>query len=155
MGQLVTNKIFSVHFLTDSVSFEEKISKKCNFKNVIGSVGHHLYYINWSSAPYPFYIQTFQENPFTTLGISRHFKINFNWASGSLTTYFPFILSLSALIVKKQKFKKKKFKTINWVSGSPPILYKLVLGPIPILHTNVHENPLTTFGITDILKLFN
>ena len=32
------------------------------------------------------------------------------------------------------------------------MLYKLVLGPAPILYTNVHENPLTTFGFTDILK---
>ena len=28
------------------------------------------------------------------------------------------------------------------------MLYKLVLGPTPILRTNVHENPLTTFGIS-------
>ena len=35
------------------------------------------------------------------------------------------------------------------------MLYKLVLGPAPILYTNVHDNPLTTFGFTDILKLFN
>ena len=27
------------------------------------------------------------------------------------------------------------------------MLYKLVGGPTPILHTNVHDNPLTTFGI--------
>ena len=35
------------------------------------------------------------------------------------------------------------------------MLYILVIGPIPIVHTNVQENPLTTFGFTDILKLFN
>ena len=29
-GQWVTNKIFPVHFLTVSVSFEEILSKKCN-----------------------------------------------------------------------------------------------------------------------------
>ena len=29
-------------------------------QNLIGSVGHHQYYINWSSAPYPSYIQTFK-----------------------------------------------------------------------------------------------
>ena len=33
------------------------------------------------------------------------------------------------------------------------MLYKLVIGPIPIVHTNFQENPLTTFGFTDILKL--
>ena len=42
----------------------------------------------------------------------------------------------------------------NWASGALPMPYKLVLGPTPILHINVHENPLTTFGFTDILKLF-
>ena len=61
VGQWVTNKIFSVHFLTVSVSFEEdNISKECNYKNLIGSVGHQQCYINWSSAPYPSYIQTFK-----------------------------------------------------------------------------------------------
>ena len=37
----------------------------------------------------------------------------------------------------KNKLKKKKL-----VSGSPPMLYKLVLVPTPILHTNFNENPL-------------
>ena len=36
-GQWVTNKIYSVHFLTVSVSFE--IKKNVIIKNVIGSVG--------------------------------------------------------------------------------------------------------------------
>ena len=53
VGQWVTNKIYSVHFLTVSVSF-------LIIKNVIGSVGHHQFYINWSSAPYSSYIQTFK-----------------------------------------------------------------------------------------------
>ena len=66
MGQWVTNKIYSVHFLTVSVSFEIQ-------KNVI-------------------------------------------------------------------------IKKCNWVSGSPSILYKLVLGPIPIVHTNFQENPLKELG---------
>ena len=66
----ITNKIFSVHFLTVSVSFEENFSQKC-----------------------------------------------------------------------------------NWVSGSPPMLYKLVLGPIPILHTNFQENPFTTLGISKHFKI--
>ena len=57
----VTNKIFSVHFLTVSVSVEEKqIPKKFKYFFFIGSVGHHQCYINWSSAPYPSYIQTFK-----------------------------------------------------------------------------------------------
>ena len=51
---------FLVYFLTVSVSFEEKISKKCNYKNLIGSVGHHQCYTNWSFAPYPSYIQIFK-----------------------------------------------------------------------------------------------
>ena len=51
VGQWVTNKIFSVHFLTVSVSFgEEKICKKFNLTNFSGSVGDHQCYINWSSA---------------------------------------------------------------------------------------------------------
>ena len=57
----VTNKIFSVHFLTVSVSVEEKqIQKKFKYFFFIGSVGPHQCYINWSSAPYPSYIQTFK-----------------------------------------------------------------------------------------------
>ena len=72
---MVSNKILSVHFFTVSVSFEEKISKKINKKNSIGSVGRHLCYINWSSGPIPILHTNFQDNPLTTLGISRHFKI--------------------------------------------------------------------------------
>ena len=54
------NKYFPFIFSL-SVSFEEEqFSKKCNLKNLIGSVGHHQCYINWSSAPYPSYIQTFK-----------------------------------------------------------------------------------------------
>ena len=33
------------------------------------------------------------------------------------------------------------------------MLYKLVLGLAPILHTNVHGNLLTTFGFIDILLI--
>ena len=33
------------------------------------------------------------------------------------------------------------------------MLYKLVLGPAPILHINVHEDPLTTFGISRHFKM--
>ena len=54
----------------------------------------------------------------------KYFYVHF------LTTY-PHILTN----------KKKK---INWFSRSPPMFYKLVLGPTPILHTNA----LTTFGIS-------
>ena len=61
-------------------------------------------------------------------------------------------LSLSAFLKKKKKINNLK----NLIEcGSPPMLYKLVLGPAPILHTNVHESLLTTFGFTDIKKLFN
>ena len=41
----------------------------------------------------------------------------------------------------------------NWVSGSQPMLYKLVISPIPIVHTNFQENPLTTLGISRHLKI--
>ena len=76
MGQWVTNNIVSVYFITASVSHEEtKIHKKIKFKNLIGSVGHHQFYINWSSGPIPIVHTNFQENPLTTLGIFRHFKI--------------------------------------------------------------------------------
>ena len=36
-----------------------------------------------------------------------NFKINFNWVSGSPTTHIPFILSLSAFLMKKTNLKKK------------------------------------------------
>ena len=32
------------------------------------------------------------------------------------------------------------------------MLYKLVLGPAPILHTNVHENPLKGIGTSQTSK---
>ena len=32
--------------------------------------------------------------------------------------------------------KKNEINKFNWVSGSPPMLYKLVLRPITIVHTN-------------------
>ena len=41
----------------------------------------------------------------------------------------------------------------NWVSGSPPMLYKLVLGLIPIVHKKFQENPLTTLGISIHFKI--
>ena len=34
--------------------------QKLNLTKLIGLVGHHQFYINWSSAPYPSYIQTFK-----------------------------------------------------------------------------------------------
>ena len=49
---------------------------------------------------------------------------------------------------RRTKFKTKKINLFNWVSGSPPMLYKLVLSPVPIVHTNFQENPLTTLGIS-------
>ena len=51
-----------------------------------------------------------------------------------------FIFSLSAFLLK---LKKCNYKKCNWVSGSPSILYKLVLSPVPIVHTNFQENLLT------------
>ena len=97
------------------------------------------------------------ENPLTTFGILINF--NDNWVSGSPPKYLSVhYLTMSAYphILKKIKFFKKNKKIkIYWVSGSPPMLYKLVLGPAPILHTNDYEDPLRTFGFTDILKLFN
>ena len=67
------------------------------------------------------------------------------------TYYFPFILSLSAFLMKT---KSKKLILIGSV-GHHQCYINWYSGPIPIVHTNVHENPLTTFGSTDILKLFN
>ena len=55
--------------------------------------------------------------------------------SGSPTNIF--IFSLSAFLLK---LKKCNYKKCNWVSGSPSILYKLVLSPVPIVHTNFQEN---------------
>ena len=49
--------------------------------------------------------------------------------------------------------EQKQFTKINWVSGSPPILYKLVIGPIPIVHTNFQDNPFTTLGISRHFKI--
>ena len=74
------------------------------------------------------------------------------WVSGSPTKYVPFNFSLSASLLKKNKLPKKLIKK-NRVSGSPPMFYTLVLGPIPILHTNFQENPLTTLGIFRHLKI--
>ena len=54
-----------------------------------------------------------------------------------------FILSLSALLLK---LKKCNYKKCNWVSGSPSILYKLVLSPVPIVHTNFQENLLMSYS---------
>ena len=71
-------------------------------------------------------------------------KITFkkkNYIFQKKITFFKKIITF-----KNKIHKKKKLKKFNWVSGSPPMLYTLVLGPTPILHTNVHENPLT-FGI--------
>ena len=54
-----------------------------------------------------------------------------------------FIFSLSALLLK---LKKCNYKKCNWVSGSPSILYKLVLSPVPIVHTNFQENLLMSYS---------
>ena len=54
-----------------------------------------------------------------------------------------FIFSLSAFLLK---LKKCNYKKCNWVSGSPSILYKLVLSPVPIVHTNFQENLLMSYS---------
>ena len=54
-----------------------------------------------------------------------------------------FIFSLSAFLFK---LKKCNYKKCNWVSGSPSILYKLVLSPVPIVHTNFQENLLMSYS---------
>ena len=54
-----------------------------------------------------------------------------------------FIFSLSALLLK---LKKCNYKKCNWVSGSPSILYKLVLSPVPIVHTNFQGNLLMSYS---------
>ena len=54
-----------------------------------------------------------------------------------------FIFSLSALLLT---LKKCNYKKCNWVSGSPSILYKLVLSPVPIVHTNFQENLLMSYS---------
>ena len=60
-GSVFTNKIYSVHFLTVSVSFE--IKKNVIIKNVIWSVGHHQFY-NYKLVlgPVPIIHTNFQEN---------------------------------------------------------------------------------------------
>ena len=105
MGQWVTNKIFNVHFLIVSVSYEEKISKKINLKKLIGSVVYKLVL-----GPIPILHTNFQENLLTILGISRHFKIIKLILIGSESpTSFPFILSLSASVsYKENKIQKNK-----------------------------------------------
>ena len=59
------------------------------------------------------------------------FDLLHKWVSGSPTKYFPFIFALSAFLLKRIFF---------FLIGSVK-LYKLVLGPIPIVHTNFQENP--------------
>ena len=125
---------------------------ECSTDCISGSVGHHQCYINWSSAQHPSYIQTFMRI-LTAFGIQINF--NDNWVSGSSPKSFSVhFLTMSAYPhFEKIIFKKNKIIINNCVSGSPPMLYKLVLGPTPILHTNVDWNPLTTFGISRYFKI--
>ena len=60
----------SIDCISGSVGHQQNIFRSfshCQFllknkfqTNVSGSVGHHQCYINWFSAPYPSYIQTFK-----------------------------------------------------------------------------------------------
>ena len=70
----------------------------------------------------------------TTRAVLR-LECSLDCISGSPTNIF--IFSLSAFLLK---LKKCNYKKCNWVSGSPSILYKLVLSPVPIVHTNFQEN---------------
>ena len=63
-----------------------------------------------------------------------------------------YFITVSVSYEEKKK-KKMYFTKFNWVSGSLPMLYKLVLGPIPIIHTNFQDNPLTTLGISRHFKI--
>ena len=58
------------------------------------------------------------------------FNLLHKWVSGSPTKYFPFIFAVGV------SFEEIIFFLIGSVK-----LYKLVLGPIPIVHTNFQENP--------------
>ena len=69
------------------------------------------------------------------------------WITNNIFTVYFITVSVS------NEEEKTKINKINWVSGSPPILYKLVLGPISIVHTNFQENPLTTLGIFRHFKI--
>ena len=88
--------------------------------------------------PIPIVHTNFQDNPLTTLGISRHFKIIELILFGSVG-HQQHIFRLFITVSVSFEGQKIKIK-INWVSGSPPMLCKLVLGPIPILHTNFQQN---------------
>ena len=57
--------------------------------------------------------------------------------------------------MKKTNLKKNYLKNLIGSVGHHQCYINWYSGPIPIVHTNVHENPLTTFGFTDILKLIN
>ena len=68
---------------------------------------------------------------------------------------FPLIFwqcQLFHTIWRKTNFPKKLIKK-NWDWVTTNAIYKLVLGPTPILNTNFHENPLTTFRIPRHLKM--
>ena len=114
---------------------------ECSIDCISGPVGHqqnifrsfsHCQRFCWvSGSPPMLYKLVIGPIPIVHTNL-RHFQtfynylINFNWVSGSPTTYFPFILSLSAFLMKKQKFKKNELNKFNWVSGSPPILSQLM-----------------------------
>ena len=81
---------------------------------------------------------------FSKLGLWLRLECSLDCISGSVGHQQNiFILSLSAFLLK---LKKCNYKKCNWVSGSPPILYKLVLSPVPIVHTNFQENLLMSYS---------
>ena len=80
-------------------------------------------------------------------------KDRFLGRSPSLLIIYVYFLTLSVSFEEEHFSIKTELKKINWVIGSPPILYKLVLGPMTIVHTNFQENPLTTLGISRHFKI--
>ena len=79
-----------------------------------------------------------------TLGLWLRLECSLDCISGSVGHQQNiFIFSLSAFLLK---LKKCNYKKCNWVSGSPSILYKLVLSPVPIIHTNFQENLLMSYS---------
>ena len=78
------------------------------------------------------------------------FDLLHKWVTNKI--FSVHFLTVSVSVEEKQIQKKFKY-FFYWVSGSPPMLYKLVLGPIPIVHTNFQENPLTTLGISRHFKI--
>ena len=89
------------------------------------------------------YIEIYEEVG-SKLGLWLRLECSLDCISGSVGHQQNiFIFSLSAFLLK---LKKCNYKKCNWVSGSPSILYKLVLSPVPIVHTNFQENLLMSYS---------